>query len=553
MGYLASILFALASLVFGEVFEWQPEPRPWAVLALLPLPHLAGFVERRAALAGRFDWAARLGRLGRATPVLGQLAAVALFGWVRSLELVFGVELSLFEWPHPALLLGLLPFVVLTLLEIDAEARASAAGGGPRPGLRSFQARMFLTGLGPICIYLLVASLLGCSELLRIGVEEVALWSLAFTGALLLAFIVALPRFLRATWDTQPLADGPQRELLDRVASLADFRCRELLVWNTGNLMANAAIVGLFPSGRRVFFTDALLRQLGPRQLAAVYGHEIGHAKRYHVLLFLLWALAFFALLDAGLGSVDPEDEALAMTLAVAGLSLWMIAFGWLSRRVELEADLFCLELLRDGIGITSALQSVAPSAHNRDSWRHFSTSRRIAFLNRAALDPAVGDRLKRRLRGAAVLGLVVFLATAGWRLTGFAGDYLGERTLVDLRLGRYAAAAARLGTGPEGASRVPEVTRRLVEFATAAGLTDFPARVQAAEEAASRASAALEGGRTESAAAWLGLAGLAGDSLAGEAAEWLFAHLDGAAPPAPEGLELGPWAPWLEALAAAP
>jgi len=553
MGYLGSILFALASLGLVEGLELDPVPRPLAVLVLLPLPHLVGLLERRAALAGRFGWAARAARLGRAVPVLGQVLAVGLFGWQASLEIVFDAELSLFQWPHPALLLALAPFVVLTLLTIDAEARASAAGHGPRPGLRSFQARMFLTGLGPICAYVLVAALLGASELLRIGVEEVALWSLAFTGALLLTFVVALPRFLRATWDTSPLTDGPQRELLDRVASLANFRCRELLVWNTGGLMANAAIVGLFPAGRRVFFTDALLRQLGPRQLAAVYAHEIGHAKRYHVLLFLLWALAFFAVLDAGLTWVEPQDGTLALALAVAGLSLWLLAFGWLSRRVELEADLFCLELLRDGIGITSALQSVAPSAHNRNSWRHFSTSRRIAFLNRAALEPEVGRRLTRRLRGAAALGLVLFLVTAGWRLAGFTEDYAGERTLVDLRLGRYATAETRLeGLGAD-ADRIPEVTRRLTAFATAAGLADFEEREDASGVAAGYAVEAFESDRVDAAAAWLGLAGLAGDPIAGEAADWLFEHLDGLPVPDPEELELGPWEPWLAGLGTPP
>jgi Zn-dependent protease with chaperone function len=538
MGYLGSILLALGSLVAAELLGSVGEPRPAWMLALLPLPHLLAAIEHRAGVAGRFTLASWAGRLGEASPVLGQLVAVLSLGWLVALERLFGEPVSLLAWPGPALLFALAPFVVLALLRIDAEAR----GGGARAAsLRGFHARMLLTGLGPVAGYVLFASLLRPFDGLRLAVEQVSLWGLAYSGALLAAFVLLLPRFLETAWDTEPVPPGPQRELLEAVAERAGFRCRELLVWRTGGLMANAAIVGLWPRGRRVFFTDALLATLGPRQLAAVYAHEIGHARRAHVWLFLVWALAFFGALDAGLSSVEASGEVeLALGVAALALGLWLAAFGWLSRRVELDADLYCLELLRDGVGIASALQTVAGDRHHRSGWRHFSARRRIEFLGRAGADRGGGGGLRRLLRRIAWGGVLLLVVTGGWRLRSLVRAYPAERAVVDLGLGRYGRAARRLEGLPGWAEPPGAALAARAALVRGAGLGDLPSRPAAAALAGERALAALEGGAAAEAAAWLELAGLAGDPAAGAAGDWLLGRLEGAPgaawPPASAG-----------------
>lgn len=551
MGYLGSILLALGTLVVAELLGPGGEPRPAWMLALLPLPHLLAAVERRAGVAGRFTLASWAGRLGDASPVLGQLAAVLPLGWLGALERLLGEPVSLLAWPSPALALALAPFVALALLRIDAEAR----GGGPRAAsLRGFHARMLLTGLGPVMGYVLLASLLRPFDGLRLAIEQVSLWGFAYSALLLAAFVLLLPRFLEAAWDTRPLPPGPQRELLEAVAERAGFRCRELLVWRTGGLMANAAIVGLWPRGRRVFFTDALLATLGPRQLAAVYAHEIGHARRAHVWLFLVWALAFFGALDAGLSSVEAHGRVeLALGVAVLALGLWLAAFGWLSRRVELDADLYCLELLRDGVGIASALQSVAGDRHHRSGWRHFSARRRIEFLGLAGGDPEVGRRLRRLLRRIAWAGILLLLTTGAWRARGLVRAYPAERAVVDLGLGRYEGAARRLEGLPGWAEPPAAALLARVELVRGAGLGDLPGRPAAAAAAVERARAALESGSAAETAAWLELAGLAGDPAAAAAGDWLLGWLEeprrGAPPPAASG----PWGAALRGLTGLP
>jgi len=540
VGYLLPILLALGSLVLGE-FEGLPLARaPWAVTALVPVPYLISVLERRCALSGSFRWAALWGRLGRQAPVLMQYLALGVFGWGTSLEAWFGRDLSLLSWPELPLLAALAPFVVFTLLSIDAEARSARTRTAERRELRSFQVRMFASGLGPIVGYLAIVSLLGQWRELRIHVEEVSLWGVLFTLVLAFAFVLLLPGFLRRTWDTEVLPPGPERDLLERVAELARFRCRELLVWKTGDLVANAAIVGLWPPGRRVFFTDALLGQMGPRQLAAVFAHEIGHAKRRHVLLFVVWALAFFGAVDAGLVLLDLGGEEGELLVLGAAVVVWILTFGWISRRAELEADIYSLELLRDGVGITSALQAVSPAAHSRRGWRHFSTAERIAFLSRVGADPLQGRRLRGRLRAVGLVGALLLLATGIWRSALLVGDYPLQRTVVDLRLGHYAGAAerSRAWVGNEKG----EALAALVKLAEAGGLADFETAQAAAARCAELARTSLDEGSLDRAQGWLQLGGLAGDAAAGRAAETLAEHGSEGAPADLEDPSLGPW-----------
>jgi Zn-dependent protease with chaperone function len=507
VSYLIPILLSLASLALGDLGL----ETGWKMPALVPLcallPWLAGHAEARAGIAGRFRAAALLHRLAPALPVLGQYLAIGVLGWATSIEEWLGGELSLLSWPRPAQLLALAPYVLYTLGAIDAEARANTEHGPVRRSLRGFQSRMFLTGILPVAAYILLASFLGEWTALRVRVEEVALVSAGFTALMVVVLVRFLPLLLRSIWETEPLPEGPELVLLQQVARLAGFRCRELLLWRTGNLMANAAIVGVTGGSRRVFLSDALISRLGPRQLAAVFAHEIGHARRHHIPLFLIWALGFFAALDLLALEIDPAWDSWGVPILVAGLFVWLLGFGWLSRRVELDADLYSLELLRDGIGITSALLAVTRGQRDRGGWRHFSVSRRIEFLGRAASDPTAGNSLRRRLAFAWATGTLLFLVAGGMQVSGFLGGYGEEMIGVELRLGRYESAAMRL----RSVSAPSEEVTLLVELASSTLGGDFPTPEEAAAECLGRAEEALSRGEVDLGNAWRHLASLAG------------------------------------------
>ena len=500
MGYLLGILLALVAHGLVEAGMYERVGPVWVVPALFVVPYLFGWAARGLGHRGRFVAAHRFARLGELVPALLHYLALGAFGWQETVEQWVGGRVSLLEWPRFSLLLLLLPFVAFTAASIDAQARVQSAQPWLRGRIRRFQGRMFASAMAPVTVYVLLAAAVGSSEGLRVRIESVALWNALFSLGLLASFALFLPYLLRNTWETVPLGPGPERAVLEAVARHADFRCRDLLVWRTGGLVANAAIVGLTPRDRVVVFTDSLLAQLDPRQLAAVFAHEIGHAKGRHVLVFLAWAGAMFLGADLVVTWFAPEEEWIVFASLGLAVVIWSLGFGWMSRRFELQADLYSLALLRDPVALSSALEDVGGHAREATGWRHFSIGDRLRYIARVVADPELGVRLDRRLRRLARLGFVLFALAVVLQLRGLARDFPVDQVGLELRLGRYTAAAERLASIDEP----PEDLARLVGLAAELG---EPA------EAGPAARAALENGRNGLAADYLLLGELAGDA----------------------------------------
>jgi len=371
--------------------------------------------------------------------VLGFGALVLATDWVPWLRSLTGATLGPESWPEAALILAFAPFVFLQVLCIDAETRLNTRPGSEREAARGLALRMFWSALAPLALYLVVLTVVGAVPTLRVLVSEVDLYHALFLVLMLGSMSLALPRLIANAWRTRPLEPGPRRQVLEAVAARANFTCREVRVWQTGNLVPNAAIVGV---GRRrlVLITDALLNSLGPRELACVYGHEIGHAKCRHAGTFLAWSLGFFLAADL----LAPTDELWGSVFLIASLGLWVVGFGWLSRRSELEADLFSLDLLGDPEALISALGRVGVRSRDRGGWRHFSSSRRMAFIGRVAADPALGARFKSRLRKSALGGVTLLLVAGALELREMASVFARQRTRADLILGHYPDAIRR-------------------------------------------------------------------------------------------------------------
>jgi len=518
MGYLVHILIALAAQGAAEVGLESGARLALVVPLLAFVPPVLGALARRAALRGRFRLAGLVTRALALSPALLHLAALALCGWRLSVSAWLGLDVSLFEWPTLGLLLVLAPFALYTLAAIDAQARLNAERAPVRRSLRRFQARMFLSGLLPVAGYICGASALGLFPELRLNVEEVALWNALFSLAFFGALALCLPWILRNTWDTAPIEPGGARMLLERVAELAGFRCQDLYVWRTGNLMANAAVIGVGPWSRIVLFSDSLLAQLAPRELAAVFAHEIGHARRHHVLIFLCFAAGFFMAADLVAGAFDPGGELVGLSVMGAALAFWFVGFGWLSRRFELDADLFSLGLIGDPMALTSALEAVGGHLRDVASWRHFSVAERAVFLRRAASERGFARAFRRRLSAFVWLGVALFAVAAVLQARDVLAGFASERVVVELRLGRYAAAAERLA----GVAAADEDLARIVARARDARLGDFEGPAPAARECRARARHEIAADRAQEAWDWLRLARLAGEREAEVLAEGL-------------------------------
>lgn len=462
MGYVIHILLALLAQGLLELAPSAPLEWPLAVLALVLVPYALQVAARAAYFAGRFRAAARWQTLLQAAPLVLQLAALGLFGWRASVARWCGTRPELLDWPHPALLAALVPFAVYTLAAIDARARQAALG--QRAALRRFQVRMFATGILPFAGFVLGAWAVGLDARLRVHLEEVGLFAAAAAAALFAGFLALMPWVLKHVWETRRLPSGFQRELLERLARQLDLRAGELRVWDTGNQVSNAAVVGLGPA-RVVLFSDALLAELQPRELAAVFAHEAAHVKRHHVLTFLAWSIAFFAAADLTSLWIGPENELAGAAILALTLGLWYLAFGWLSRRFELEADLWSAEATGDPAALASALERVGSIHGHSAGWRHFGTDERVAFLARAASDPSTGTRLRATLARAERLGLAAMLVFLGLELWMLWGALAGDRLRAELRLGAYASAVERLAGLTPGDPELARALRAVLEL----------------------------------------------------------------------------------------
>jgi Zn-dependent protease with chaperone function len=410
----------------------------WVLIPLCAVPHALGHLAKSVFLRGRFRLAELLHLLLQASPLLLYAAALWIAGWLPLCERWSGVRPGILSWPGPTLFLALMPFLLFSLLAIDARARCGAAERSEVGALRRFQTRMFLSGLAPIAIFVAVASLVDVFPPARIHIEEVSLWGGCFALVLLALMVLAMPVLLANTWETTRLGAGLERAALEAVAARAGFRYRDLMVWNTGNLFANAAIVGVAPRLRYVLFSDALLAQLALPELLAVFGHEIGHARRAHVLIFGAWTAAFFLFADLLSSWVEPLGRGLGSAVVLLVLALWYVTFGYISRRFELEADLESCELIGERGALVRALHQVG-GVHlaQRSSWRHFPTAKRIEFLESVERDPRTGAALRMQLRALAWLGIVLFCAVLVFEIRSLAASYDRDRVMVDLRLGR--------------------------------------------------------------------------------------------------------------------
>ena len=118
---------------------------------------------------------------------------------------------------------------------------------------------------------------------------------LAVLGLLVLAIS---PLFIRLAWPTRSLPAGPLRNRLERVARRVGFRFNDLLIWDTRHLMVNACVTGVLPYFRYVLLTDDLIDSLSPVEVAAVFGHELGHVAHRHLPFFGFFFLGSLGLLS---------------------------------------------------------------------------------------------------------------------------------------------------------------------------------------------------------------------------------------------------------------
>jgi len=390
--------------------------------------------------------ATRLSRLGTAAAALRAVRAFRLLqvgtvGFVvldvfalRWPSLVESAFARLPQVPLVAELLLLSPVLVMISTAMACQYAFRRTQVPLELGMAKYLVLRFRTELAIVLVpWLLLVGISDAAALLWARGGGSGLGGLLLPLGLVAALVAFGPLLLRLVWRTSRLPAGPLRERLERFCRGARFRCRDILVWHTYNSLPNAAVIGLLPRARYVLLTDALLTHCTHEEIEGIFAHEVGHIKHHHLAFYLLFALAFVGLyangvdLLAGLGWVAPLGHVFGaeltrgqgIAMVAFAVPYWIFAFGYLSRRLEQQADVFALRASSDATAFVAALRKLGElsgAASSADSWRHFGIPRRTRFLMSVLADPGRGDRAERAVQ-LVRLAVTVLLAAATVRL----------------------------------------------------------------------------------------------------------------------------------------
>jgi STE24 endopeptidase len=204
--------------------------------------------------------------------------------------------------------------------------------------------------------------------------------------------------------------------------------------------------------------SDLLLTTMSERQIEAVFAHEAGHVMHRHMNWYVVFIVVFFLMLtgletrmgDWWIVQAMPQWVPLDLLVVAAGLGLFFVAFGSLSRSFERQADVFATRNLTaaaedqaapnaDGVEVfSSALVHVARlnnmpldsaplyprrglrawygriMAHTA-TWLHGTIRSRLDYLHHLPNSPETAEAFDRRMINVRLALLVALCATTVW------------------------------------------------------------------------------------------------------------------------------------------
>lgn len=206
----------------------------------------------------------------------------------------------------------------------------------------------------------------------------------AFVIMMLFLFksIIIEPLFYKFT----PIEDQELKEELIEYADSLDYQYSGIYTINASKrtTKANASVIG-FGRLRRIVLYDNLLNKYNNEEILAVFGHEVGHDKKKHIILMMLYVILTYGIgtylyhyLAIANGYIYYAFEISSKAIFVGFflvfllitqtplLTLYNWLFNMMSRRFEYQADAFAVkttEKKEPSIQVTKKLN--AYSYHN--------------------------------------------------------------------------------------------------------------------------------------------------------------------------------------------
>ncbi|HPF39435.1 MAG TPA: M48 family metallopeptidase [Phycisphaerae bacterium] len=285
----------------------------------------------------------------------------------------------------------------------------------------------------PMCVIVFAKHLIdsyndsGATWLIKLPGDKNARMLILQTALGTVSFIVLAmaPVMLRYIWATERLPDGPLRRRFERTCERIGLKYREILLWHTHGMAVNAAVMGFIAPLRYIMVSDALLETMDDSEIEAVFGHEAGHVRHWHLPFFGVFAIV--SMYVAGGATLlatwlyvkfnTPVDYGVVQLVGLTSLlGMWLFGFSWLSRKFERQADLYGVRCVTPDIqscvqycpvhGETRGPGLCVSAVHlfgatlgriadlngiprEAPSWRHGSIQSRCALLERFATDAA--------------------------------------------------------------------------------------------------------------------------------------------------------------------
>ncbi len=217
--------------------------------------------------------------------------------------------------------------------------------------------------------------------------------------------VVLAPYVLARVWNAVPLEPGNETQEIFSIWQAAGMGNFPILTWSTQGRVANALVIGILPSSRKLLLSDRLLKVLSPAEIKMIVLHEAAHVRRRHALIRgLPMLIAFVGMIliawfvDQAPTTRDQSVLGIALVATVACLLLMIVSIGVIARWSEYDADREAIELasrLGDGCSpyatkdsvqaardLVSALRTICPAGDEyRRNWLHPSIASRIAMI----------------------------------------------------------------------------------------------------------------------------------------------------------------------------
>jgi len=254
----------------------------------------------------------------------------------------------------------------------------------------------------------------------------------------LFIFLIITPFLITKLWESDSLEDDDIKTMILDYCLSQTVKFKGLLSWNALNKgMITAAVIGVVYPFRYLLLTPKLMGLLNKDEILAVVSHEVGHIKKKHIFLYIMFfimaipTLSLFALYLVRMFQVtEPfrtlfillyEPNGIFVSVLKDLITIFLLIvyfrffFGYLMRNFERQADIYCFE---SGINpnhlITSfeKLNTVINEPDDSKNWHHFSIYERVQFLNKCIKEPNLVTKHNKKVKNAVIImGLIVILA----------------------------------------------------------------------------------------------------------------------------------------------